>query len=206
MRFHRLLWFLSAGVGFVFLVTISRTVWLPWIAQNLIVEDRLRPADLIVVFAGDEGRAKHALRLYREGLAGRILVAGELTLKGTELFCHKRVTDADLNAKVLTDAGIAENAVAVIRRGTSTYEEGEIMKAFMKKNGYYSVIAVSSPYHMRRVRATLSHLLQGTRISVQYSPAHETDFSASEWWRREKDLIHVTNEYIKLAYYQLALF
>lgn len=206
MRFRGLSWFLVGAVGFILLAVQSSTVWLPWVAQNLIVEDQPHSADLIVVFAADEERAKHAARLYREGLAPRVLTTGELITKGIELFCHKRVTGAELTAKVLTDAGVPERAVIVLPRGTSTYEEAEAIKAFMKTNGYHSVIAVSSPYHMRRVRATLSHLFQGTAIAVQYSPAEGADFKAAEWWRHERDLVHVTNEYLKLAYYHLALF
>ena len=161
----------------------SRTIWLPWIAQNLIVEDALHPADLIVVFSAKEERARHAVRLYQEGLAPRILVTGGLTSEAIELFCHKRVTGAELSAKMLADAGVPKSAVIVLPRATSTYEEAEVIKAFMKTQGYRSVIAVSSPYHMRRVRATLERLIRGTEIEVQYSPAKDSEFEVESWWR-----------------------
>jgi uncharacterized SAM-binding protein YcdF (DUF218 family) len=193
-------------VALIFLAVSARSVWLPLIAQNLIVEDQLHSSELISVFAADEERARHAARLYREGLAPRILTTGELIPKAIEIFCHKRVTGAELMAKVLTDNRVPNSAIIVSPWGTSTYEEGEAIKAFMKTHGYRSLIAVSSPYHMRRVRATLSHILEGTGISVQYSPARNGDFNVLEWWRHERDLINVTNEYIKLAYYHLALF
>lgn len=206
MKPPRWLYVLLGLAGFALLVIQSRTIWLPWIAQNLIVEDRLRPADSIVVFGAEEERARHAAKLYQEGLAARILVTGGLTLKGAKVFCHQQMTGADLSAKVLIDAGVPKNAVIVIPEGTSTYEEGEVVNAFMKMHGYRSVIAVSSPYHMRRVRATLSRLVQGTRVAIQYSPAQGTGSSASDWWRREDDVINVTNEYLKLAYYHLSRF
>ncbi len=207
MNFRRWLWFLFGGVGFIFLAMLSRAIWLPWIAKNLIVEDALRSADLIAVFAGTyEDRAAHAAQLYRQGLAPRVLVTGELTSKVIELFYNRRVTGAELSAKVLIDAGVPKKAVIVIPKGTSTYEEGEAIKQFMEAHGYRSVIAVSSPYHMRRVRATLKRLLEQTKIQVQYSPEKGSGFEAENWWKREKDLIDVTNEYLKLAYYHLALF
>jgi len=206
MRFRGLLWFLIGSLAVILLVVESRTIWLTLIAQNLVVEDQLHSSDLIAVFAAEEERAKHAARLYRQGLAPRVLTTGEVMAKGIELFCHKRVTDAELMAKMLADDGVPKGAVIVIPRGTSTLEEGEAIKAFMKTHGYRSLIAVSSPYHMRRVRATLSHFFQGTAVVVQYSPAQDEDFDASQWWRHEKSLIHVTNEYLKLAYYHIALF
>ena len=79
------------------------------------------------------------------------------------------------------------------------------MRTFMRRHGYRSVIAVSSPYHMRRVRATLEHLFPEPDIDVRYTP-HSSEVGTKDWWHREKDLIEVTNEYLKLAYYHLALF
>jgi uncharacterized SAM-binding protein YcdF (DUF218 family) len=206
VRFRGLLWFLIGGLPLLLLVVQSRTIWLTLIAQNLVVEDQLHSSDLIAVFAAEEERAKHAARLYREGIAPRVLTTGEAIVKGIEFFCHKRVTGAELMAKMLDDNGVPKSAVIAISRGTSTYEEGEAIKAFMETHGYRSLIAVSSPYHMRRVRATLSHILEGTGVSVQYSPVRNNDVNILEWWRHERDLIDVTNEYIKLAYYHLALF
>jgi uncharacterized SAM-binding protein YcdF (DUF218 family) len=206
MRFRGLFWVLIGSLAVILLIVESRTIWLTLIAQNLVVEDQLHSSDLIAVFAAEEERAKHAARLYREGLAPRVLTTGELVAKGIELFCHKRVTGAELMAKTLADDGIPKSDVIVIPHGTSTYEEGEAIKTFMEAHRYRSLIAVSSPYHMRRVRATLSHLFQGTAVVVQYSPAQDADFDASRWWRHEKSLIYVTNEYLKLAYYHMALF
>lgn len=206
MKFRFWFWFLSGSVGVLLVASLSSALWLPWIAFNLVVEDQLRPADLIVVFAAKKERTRHAARLYQKGLSPRILVTGGQTLRSVEVFCHKKVTGAELSAKILTGAGVPESAVVVIPRGTSTYEEGEAIKAFMENKGYRSAIAVSSSYHMRRVRATLDHLFRKTEIKMQYSAAEGTDFRPKEWWRREKDLIHVTNEYLKLAYYHIALF
>lgn len=207
MNFRRWLWFLLGGVGFIFLAMLSRAIWLPSIAKNLVVEDALRRADLIVVFAGADGeRAKHAAHLYQKGLAPRVILTGGMTSKVIELFYNQRVTGAELSAKVLIDAGVPKKAVIVIPKGTSTYEEGEAISSFMKNHGYRSVIAVSSPYHMRRVRATLERLLGRTQIEVQYSAEKGSGFDVENWWKREKDLIEVTNEYLKLAYYHLALF
>jgi uncharacterized SAM-binding protein YcdF (DUF218 family) len=206
MKHRRWLWSLLAALGLVALTIPTRGVWLPWVAMNLVVADEPRRADLIVVFAAEEERARHAARLYQARLAPLILVTGGLPLRSVEVFCHQRVTGAEFSAKVLTDAGVPKDSIRVVTKGTSTYEEGEVLKSFMRENGYRSVIAVSSPYHMRRVRSTLSHLLRGTEISSQYSPAGDADFKAGEWWRHERDLIRVTNEYLKLAYYHLALF
>jgi len=205
MKRRRWPWLLLGIAGAIVAAVLSREAWLPWIAMNLIVADRPSRSDLIVVFAAEEDRVRHAAELYRKGFAPRILLTGGLPLRGVEAFCGKRVTGAEFGAKVLADAGVPKNAVHVVSKGTSTYEEAEVMRGFMNEHGYRSVIAVSSPYHMRRVRTTLSHFLRDTPISAQYSPAAEARFRAEEWWRHERELIDVANEYLKLAYYHLAL-
>jgi hypothetical protein len=65
---------------------------------------------------------------------------------------------------------------------------------------------VSSPYHMRRVQVTLEHLLQGKDIQILYSYEKGSQFVTREWWRKERDFLHVVNEYLKLLYYRLILF
>jgi uncharacterized SAM-binding protein YcdF (DUF218 family) len=206
MKTRRLLWIALGILGLIVIVVQSRTIWLPWIAQNLVVEDTLAPSDVITVFAAKEARGRHAAHLYRRDLAPRVLTTGELVSETAYLICGKRVTGAGFMAEILADEGVPSGAVVAIPHGTSTYEEAQAIKIFMTSRGYRSLIAVSSPYHMRRVRATLSHILEGTGILIQYSPARNDDFNVLEWWHHERDLIDVTNEYIKLVYYHLALF
>jgi uncharacterized SAM-binding protein YcdF (DUF218 family) len=177
MRTRRLLWITLGILGLTVIVVQSRTLWLPWIAQNLVVEDTLAPSDVIAVFAAEEARGKHAADLYRRDFAPRVVTTGELISKSGYFICGQRVTGARFMAMVLADEGVPNGAVVAIPRGTSTYEEAQAMKSFMTDNGYHSLIAVSSPYHMRRVRASLSRILKGSGITVRYSPARNDRFN-----------------------------
>jgi uncharacterized SAM-binding protein YcdF (DUF218 family) len=195
-----------APLALLLTLVAMASVWLPALAGHLVVDDPLSPADVIVVFAGGRGeRAQHAADLYRRGLAGRILMTGGETARAVELFCNRRVTGAELNAKLLLDAGIPEGVMTVLPHGTSTYEEADIVREHLRSRGYRSAIAVSSAYHMRRVRTTLLHHLRNEPITVQVSPAPTPEWEPRAWWRDERSLLLVTNEYLKLAYYHLAL-
>ena len=206
MATRRVFWSSLTTLVLLAIALRLHTIWLPLVAQNLVVDDALAPADVIAVFAAEEDRGKHAADLYRRGLAARVLTTGELISMAVYRTCGERITGAGLMAKILLDEGIPKDVVVALPRGTSTYEEAQAMKSFMTGNGYHSLIAVSSPYHMRRVRASLSRVLEGSGITVRYSPARSDGFNVFEWWRDERDFLSVTNEYIKLAYYHLALF
>jgi uncharacterized SAM-binding protein YcdF (DUF218 family) len=197
---------LLAPLALLLMLVAMAPVWLPALAGHLVVEDPLIPADVIVVFAGGHReRPQHAADLYRRGLARRIVLTGGETARAIELFCDRRVTGAEINAKLLRDAGVPEDAMIVLPRGTSTYEEAEIALDQLRGRGYRSAIAVSSAYHMRRVRTTLLHHRRNEPITVQVSPAPTPDWKPRAWWRDERSLLLVANEYLKLAYYHLAL-
>jgi uncharacterized SAM-binding protein YcdF (DUF218 family) len=200
---------LVVGLVFVALIALAALtpgVWLPVIARFLVVDESLDAADVIAVFAGGRGeRAEHAARLFQRRLASTILVTGGEVSGEIALFCGQRITGADLSARRLRLAGIPDSAVVVIPKGTSTYEEAAVVRDYLKARGHRSVIAVSSAYHMRRVRATLQHQLEADRTVVRVSAADTPDFQPRHWWRNERGLLLVTHEYLKLAYYQLHL-
>jgi uncharacterized SAM-binding protein YcdF (DUF218 family) len=194
------------AVGLLVLAVGGHRLWLPGIAEYLIVDDTPTSADVIAVFAGGRGeRARHAAELYRRGLAPRILATGGETSYDIWTMCERRVTGAEITAKLLRDAGVPDGAVAVIPRGTSTYEEADVIRDYLTSHGYRAVIAVSSEYHTRRVSATLRHHLRSGNVAVQISPAWTPEFTPTEWWRGEHSLLFVASEYEKLIYYYLAL-
>lgn len=197
----------GALAALVLVLVLTRAVWLPWIAQRLVIEDEPARAELLFVFAGaPEERGIHAARLYQQGVAPRILVTGQGVSRDIAYFCGRQVTKAELTAKAIETAGVPPSVIHVLPQGTSTYEESEALKTYMLDHGFNTVVVVSSPYHMRRVRATLRHVLRGTTIRVGYSPAQPSRFRVAGWWTRERDTLLVFSEYLKLLYYYVARF
>ena len=64
-----------AGVIVILLTIpfITYEYWLPEVADYLIVQDKLIPADVIVVISGSGARYQYAIKLYKEGYAKYIL-------------------------------------------------------------------------------------------------------------------------------------
>ena len=73
----------------------------------------------------------------------------------------------------------------------------------MQRKGFHSAIVVSSPYHMRRVKMIFSKIYRDSGIELQYSPVRDSWFNVEKWWTRERELVTINNEYIKLIFYLL---
>ena len=177
--------------------------WLPFAARWLVAEDPLARADLIVVLSGSiPDRPRHAAELYVKGYAPRLMCASSqvpqlLRAVGMPL------TQAEVSARVLRANGVPADAILVVNRTTSTFEELTLVRDTLKRSGWRRVILVSSPTHLRRMRLTWDRLTEGGEPrailrATPYSPLH-----LDGWWRSERELISVQNEYAKIAYYLL---
>jgi uncharacterized SAM-binding protein YcdF (DUF218 family) len=85
----------------------------------------------------------------------------------------------------------------------STFMEAEKLKAWISGSPYpvRSVIVVSDPFHMRRVRWTYQKVFGGS-IQVQMAPVpfDLTPFQRT-WWNHPQSRQNVREEYAKLVYY-----
>jgi uncharacterized SAM-binding protein YcdF (DUF218 family) len=169
----------------------------------LVVADAVAPADALYVFPGGiPGRAECAARLFDQGIADMIVVTGERIRPELEAI-GLPLTDADLNARILSREGVPGNAISVLREGTSTWEDGQALRRWSQQHqGIRRLVAVTSPHHSRRARRVLRSLFRDSGVEVAMHPCPAT--IASHWWRDETTLLRVTNEYIKLAYYAIA--
>lgn len=169
----------------------------------LVVSDPIAPADALYVFPGEvPRRAQCAAQLVQGGLAPRVVVSGErinpvLAAIGVPL------TDAEVNARLLREQGLAPESIVVLNAGTSTQEDAQALRTWTAAGqGVRRVVAVTSPTHSRRAKRTLRRVFRGTDVDVRVVPCPAT--LAPEWWRREDTLVQVTDEYLKLLYYVIA--
>jgi uncharacterized SAM-binding protein YcdF (DUF218 family) len=181
--------------------------WLPGVASLLITEDPLGPADLIVVLSGSvPDRPQYAAQLYHQGYAPRILCASSQIPDFLRVLDRPLMTQAELSAAVLRQEGVPEEALLVVNRTTSTFEELTLIRDTMREKGWRRVILVSSPTHMRRIRLTWRHLTRGRGPVAILRASPYSTFHRKRWWRYERDMILVQNEYAKILYYLLINF
>lgn len=190
----------AAGV----LAVGARGLWLPLLAEWLVVQDPVTRADGIFILSGNVvWRAPLAAKLYREGRAPRLLVTGGYYSDYFLVLTGEQLTDAEVVARVLARLGVPRPAMTLVKGGTSTYEEALILRRQVEALGLRSVIVVTSNLHSRRARWVFRKVLDGRPVALTFVEADHAVFTPRDWWRHEEGLITVSNEYIKLLYYLL---
>jgi len=133
------------------------------------IVDEARPADVILVLGAAEYRGKpspvlearlnHALWLYRQGLAPRILTTGGAG--GDPNF-----TEGEVARAYLSKHDVPSEAILVESEGESTVHSTAAAAEIMRRMNLTSCIVVSDGYHIYRVKKMLE--FQG--MSVYGSP------------------------------------
>jgi uncharacterized SAM-binding protein YcdF (DUF218 family) len=187
----------------VILAFVFRSQILTGIANYLIIEDKLQPADAIVLLNGDfDTRPFRAAELYMQGLAPVIVIA---RVKNTPVINLNLVpNDTDISAGVMEKLGVPPEKIIILPAlgGTaSTFEEAVAVKHYVEANPVQRIILVTSVFHTRRVRWIFDKALAGSSVTLEMAPVSYVDFDQTNWWKNETGLITLNNEYIKLVYY-----
>lgn len=136
---------------------------------------RPRPAQVILVLGAAaygtrpspvlRERLRHALTLYKEGFAPRLLFTGGRR-KATDL------TEAEVARRWMVEAGVAEEDILMEDRSRSTQENLVNAAEVMRDQDLDSVILVSDPLHLARARL----IAEGLGLEVQTSATPTTRF------------------------------
>lgn len=142
--------------------------------------DEAKRADIILVLGAAEYRGKpspvlearlnHALFLYLQHLAPRILTTGGAG--GDPTFTEGEVAHA-----YLTRHGVPSEAIFVEKEATNTVESTDAAFDMMRKMNLRSCIVVSDGYHIYRVKRMLERL----GMTAYGSPRPSDTQPASDW-------------------------
>jgi uncharacterized SAM-binding protein YcdF (DUF218 family) len=164
--------------------------------RQLVEADELRPADVIVVLAGNApSRAEHAANLLREGWAPRLIVSDErvqshgFSMTWSVLYARGLVTlDVPAEAIVLLPA-LAED----------THEEALLARSVMQQNGWRRAILVTDAFHSRRATLLFRAAFEPAGLEVRSSPAINGGVHLDRWWTNPDATEAVVSEYFKLG-------
>ena len=142
--------------------------------------DEAKPADIIIVLGAAEyrgtpspvltARLNHALALYLQGLAPRILTTGGAGGDPT-------YTEGEVAHNYLSRHGVPSEAILVESAGESTVHSIVAAAEIMTRMGLTSCIVVSDGYHIFRVKK----MLESRGMTVYGSPRPE-ERKAEEGW------------------------
>lgn len=187
-------------LSILFVLWLCRYPILRGIGNYLIVEDEIEKVDVIFVLGGaSEERSLEAAKLYKEGWSKKIICTGEHIDKSL-LLMDTSLTEAEITGFHLKNNGVPKNHIRYLNKGTSTREEANYILHLAKKK-YKKIMILSSKFHLRRVRRTFNKVFENSSVKLIFRGAPSTEYNEAEWWKYEKGLLMVNNEYVKLLYY-----
>lgn len=160
------------------LLLAAATVYTAALVTVLVVsqQDQRRPVDAIVVLGAAQyngrpspvlrARLNHALHLYREGHAPRIIVTGGMGRGDT-------TSEAIVGRHFLVTHGVPSDAVIVQAQGRSTQASMTAVSEWLDQQGLRRVLLVSDPFHMFRLRMEARR----TDIEAYTSPTEDSPIS-----------------------------
>jgi len=148
-----------------------------------------RPADAVVVLGGDVS------------LGGRYARGRDLVLAGY----GQRLILLFPSAEQVRDAHARLPGVEVVQStpDTGSWGEAEAVRQRMLAQGLRSVIVVSDPPHMLRLRYTWGSILRGTGLDYTLVATSPPWWPGWRWWRNPQATSFVGNEVLKLGGYVL---
>ncbi len=150
----------------------------------------VRHVDAVVVLGGDAG------------LGGRYARGRDLVLAGYSqrliLLYPSAAQVRDARASV-PDVEIVDSKPAPGSGGS--WGEAQAVRQRMQAEGLRSVMVVSDPPHMLRLRYTWGSVLRGTGLAYTLVATSPPWWPGWRWWRTTESASFVGNEVLKLGYY-----
>lgn len=184
------LWFVVLALFIVAAaLSLSRAAY--WLAQR----PRVGRADVIVVLGGGHPqRILHGISLYQQGLAPELWHTGHVKESGrTASFGTSAV-------QLAVERGVPAEAIHLLPT-TSTWEDGQEIKAFAERRQVNSILVVTSWYHSRRALCVIKQQFEGSGVSILYDPPSDLRYGPDRWWRDFDDWAAVLKELVKIGFY-----
>jgi hypothetical protein len=151
----------------------------------LVVNDPLEPVDVIVVSvdAGDAGLLE-AADLVESGFATRVGIFADQEGPAEREFVVRGIIREAASARSihqLRSLGVAstEQLPGAV---SGTEAEGNVLFDWCDRNGFRSVLVVSTADHSRRLRRVLHRSIGSRRVKVAVRSARFSAFDPDRWW------------------------
>jgi uncharacterized SAM-binding protein YcdF (DUF218 family) len=162
---------------FLGMLYLARNPLLRAAAAFWIVQDRIEPAEAILVIGDDNltsDRAAEAATLFRAGWAPQVVASGRMLRPYASI--------ADFIARDLENKGVPASAIVRFsHRADNTLEEAQGLQVLIAQKGWRRILLVTSNYHTRRARYIFRKVLPDT-VRLQVVGASDTQFEPTTWW------------------------
>ena len=139
-------------------------------------QGKLAKSDVIVAISGGEtdARTREAVALYKDGWAGHIIFSGAALDPNSP-------SNAKTMATAAEQQGVPSLAIELDEAAANTRQNALGVEAIMKREGYTSMILVTSPYHQRRADITFRRAVGKNVVIIDHS-SYDKAWRRSYWW------------------------
>lgn len=199
---RRALWFAGISVLLLLGLYLGCAPLLTGLASAWIVEEPVAKVDAIVVLGGGlEHRPFAAARLFREGVAPRVLYMNVQLGPAEEL--GVQITESETTRRILLSNGVPELAMTAIGDGVaSTYDESCAVRDWVNESGAKSILIPTDLFHTRRVRWLFQKQFREMPVRIQLQAVDPIRYRMANWWQHEEGVVDFQNEVIKFLYYR----
>lgn len=154
----------------------SATAFFFGIGYYLSPQDQLIKADAIVAISGGDtsARTAEAVKLYQDGWSKHLIFSGAALDPSSR-------SNASAMAAAAEDAGVPATAITLDEVAANTRENATGVAAIAERNGYHSIILVTSPYHQRRASILFRRALGEAVLIINHS-SYDQQWRRSHWW------------------------
>ncbi|MFH1542549.1 MAG: YdcF family protein [bacterium] len=182
-------------ISVLVLLIVVHAYILTGIGKFLIVSDKLKPADVIVVLAGDGygDRVNAGVKLYQQKFGKSILMSG-----GPLAW---RLSNAEWMKRQAVYMGVPASAIMLEENSRSTLENAWYSLEILRERPVKRIILVTSDFHTRRAGRTFKKIFKKHDIEVIVYPAADRGFHLDKWWLDHESTQRVIWEYFSLLFY-----
>ena len=175
-------------------------------AEFYTVNNATSGADAIVILSGGKAtRIPHALNLFSEDYASRLLLTDEkkMNVRFAHLFATNEkiaqamIDELKLNVPIITVPSLKGGA-------TSTFDEAYDLRKFSETAGFKRLILVTDAFHTRRAYHAFQTVFSGSEIHLEMSAAKNDIYNESNWWTSDQGISAYVLESIKYPVYLLS--
>ncbi len=178
------------------------------VGEFLVFAQPPQKVDLIVALAGEDiARVLGTVEMYKAGYAGRIFRAREPFPDAYERLIAlggRYVEPRDNFREMLHSLGVGLPAFLTDdRQVESTYHEARVVRDFLRKNSFKSIMLITSRYHSRRAYLTYKLILKDEGVKIISCPTRYDEFDLDRWWKVRTQAKKALYEYERLPFYLL---
>jgi uncharacterized SAM-binding protein YcdF (DUF218 family) len=199
-----------AAVVIGILAVAGGAAFLPFAGRYLEVNEPLERVDAIFVLnGGSVERWREGVDLHRENWATRIVLSPGYTSsaqKDLRAMGIRYPTEMELTLDAMAQMGVPKGIVSVLPHEVdNTAQEATAIREMLMREGWKSLIVVTSIYHTRRAHLALRREFRGTPVKIIVRTSRYDLSQPRRWWTRRGDVRFVTSELQKLILYRLGL-